>query len=327
MNLTKLAKGGLIVSLLGAIAVGSVAYSSKGTDIKGFIDDLRAKALEWKGVAEQNKAEYNKLKAVYDEMLKLLSLDEGATYEQIVARIENVVKNTDVAGIDNTNNLLEAIADSLGVKDQLVKDENGVYNPQPIYDALKTLENDLDTAIAKIGDTKEGINTKAKGEITYREDMTLVEKINYLIAQVNNANDDQIAIKEYANEAVNGKTNESGEVVKEAIASPTDEDKVTSPVEKPKDETKPSNPGGVQGNAKTEAYNNLSDNAKLFADKRYEAGDIVYSSSDRVCKVVNNASKYGELIITNPVTGGFLVSSNNSLTADDITDLDNWANL
>ena len=257
MNLTKLAKGGLIVGLLGAIAVGSVAYESKGTDIKGFIDDLRAKALEWKGVAEQNKAEYNKLKAVYDEMLKLLSLDEGATYEQIVARIENVVKNTDVAGIDNTNNLLEAIADSLGVKDQLVKDENGVYNPQPIYDALKTLEDDLDTAIAKIGDTKKGIDTNAKGKITYREDMTLVEKINYLIAQVNNANDDQIAIKEYANEAVNGKTNESGEVVKEAIASPTDEDKVTSPVEK----TEPSNPGDVASDksAKEQAWDNFVD--------------------------------------------------------------------
>ena len=265
MNLTKLAKGGLIVSLLGAIAVGSVAYTSKGTDIKGFIDDLRAKALEWKGVAEQNKAEYNKLKAVYDEMLKLLSLDEGATYEQIVARIENVVKNTDVAGIDNTNNLLEAIADSLGVKDQLVKDENGVYNPQPINDALKTLEDDLDTAIAKIGDTKKGIDTKAKGDVTYREDMTLVEKINYLIAQVNNANDDQIAIKDYANEALNGKTDDNAEVVKDAIASPTDEDKVTSPVEKPKDEAcSESNPGGVQGNktAKEQAWDDFANSIK-----------------------------------------------------------------
>ena len=327
MNLTKLAKGGLIVTLLGAIAVGSVAYTSKGTDIKGFIDDLRAKALGWKDVAEHNKAEYNKLKAVYDEMLKLLGLQEGATYEQIKNKIDNLVKNADVAGIDNVNDLLYTLATSLGVQDELVKDANGVYNPQPIYDALKTLEDDLDTAIAKIGDTKKGIDTKAKGDVTYREDMTLVEKINYLIAQVNNANDDQIAIKEYANEAVNGKTNESGEVVKEAIASPTDEDKVTSPVEKPKDETKPSNPGGVQGDAKSEAYGKLSDNAKLFADKGYVAGDIVYNSSDRVCKVVNNASKYGELITTNSVTGTLIVSGNNSLTADDITALDNWANM
>ena len=289
MNLTKLAKGGLIVSLLGAIAVGSVAYTSKGTDIKGFIDDLRAKALEWKGVAEQNKAEYNKLKAVYDEMLKLLSLDEGATYEQIVARIENVVKNTDVAGIDNTNNLLEAIADSLGVKDQLVKDENGVYNPQPIYDALKTLENDLDTAIAKIGDTKEGIDTKAKGEITYREDMTLVEKINYLIAQVNNANDDQIAIKEYANEAVNGKTNESGEVVKEAIASPTDEDKVTSPVEK----TEPSNPGGVQDtnkSAKQQAWDNFMNSLTCTQDIKDKLVDGTYSVNAREKAIVTSGT-------------------------------------
>ena len=69
--------------------------------------------------------------------------------------------------------------------------------------------------------------------------MTLVEKINYLIAQINNANSDQVAIKTTADNAL------------AEVAEATDEDKVTSPVEKPKDETKPSNPGGVQDTNKS----------------------------------------------------------------------------
>ena len=319
-NLTKLAKTGAVLTLIGAISLTGVSYVSKAGGINEVIEQLKARALGWKGVAEHNKAEYNKLKAVYDDMLKLLGLQEGASYEQIKAKIDDLVKNADVAGIDNVNDLLYELATSLGVQDQLVKNEStGVYDPQPIYEALRTMEDNLDQAIEKIGnpsDENNGINKEASGDVTYRDDMTLVEKINYLIAQINNANSDQVAIKTTADNAL------------AEVAEATDDDKVTSPVEKPKDEaSSESNPGGVQGNAKTEAYAKLSDNAKLFADKGYVAGDIVYNSSDRVCKVVNNASKYGELITTNPTTGTLIVKGANSLTADDITALDNWASI
>lgn len=316
-NLTKLAKTGAVLTLIGAISLTGVSYVSKAGGINEVIEQLKERALGWKNVAEHNKAEYNKLKAVYDDMLKLLGLQEGASYEQIKAKIDDLVKNADVAGIDNVNDLLYELATSLGVQDQLVKNEStGVYDPQPIYEALRTMEDNLDQAITKIGDTEKGINKEASGDVTYSDDMTLVEKINYLIAQVNNANSDQIAIKETADNAL------------AEVTEATEADKVTSPVEKPKDETKPSNPGGVQGNAKTEAYENLSVNAKKFADKKYEAGDIIYDSRDRVCKVVNNASKYGDLTKINPTTGGILVDgAKNPLTEADITALDNWARI
>ena len=239
-NLTKLAKTGAVLTLIGAISLTGVSYVSKAGGINKVIEQLKARALGWKDVAEHNKAEYNKLKAVYDDMLKLLGLQEGASYEQIKAKIDDLVKNADVAGIDNVNDLLYELATSLGVQDQLVKNEStGVYDPQPIYEALRTMEDNLDQAITKIGDTEKGINKEASGDVTYSDDMTLVEKINYLIAQINNANSDQVAIKTTADEAL------------EAVAEATDEDKVTSPVEKPKDETEPSNPGGVQDTNKS----------------------------------------------------------------------------
>ena len=149
-NLTKLAKTGAVLTLIGAISLTGVSYVSKAGGINEVIEQLKARALGWKGVAEHNKAEYNKLKAVYDEMLKLLGLQEGATYEQIKNKIDNLVKNADVAGIDNVNDLLYELATSLGVQDQLVKNEStGVYDPQPIYEALRTMEDNLDQGGAK----------------------------------------------------------------------------------------------------------------------------------------------------------------------------------
>ena len=322
-NLTKLAKTGAVLTLIGAISLTGVAYVSQAGGINEVIEQLKARALGWKGVAEHNKAEYNKLKAVYDEMLKLLGLQEGATYEQIKNKIDNLVKNADVAGIDNVNDLLYTLATSLGVQDQLVKDANGVYNPQPIYDALEKMEDDLDKAIAKIGDTENGINKEASGDVTYSDDMTLVEKINYLIAQINNANSDQIAIKETADNAL------------AEVTEATDEDKVTSPVEKPKDEASSgSNPGGVQGNAKAEAYAKLSANAnaKKLADKGYVVGDVTWDENSGTATMIS-ALREGDNAKYKDCTD-FIVWSNASnryvvqgLTETDVNNLNAWASL
>ena len=277
-NLTKLAKTGAVLTLIGAISLTGVAYVSQAGGINGVIEQLKARALGWKDVAEHNKAEYNKLKAVYDDMLKLLGLQEGASYEQIKAKIDDLVKNADVAGIDNVNDLLYELATSLGVQDQLVKNEStGVYDPQPIYEALRTMEDNLDQAITKIGDTKNGINKEASGKVTYSDDMTLVEKINYLIAQINNANSDQVAIKNTADEAL------------EAVAEATDEDKVTSPVEK----TEPSNPGGVQDTNKTpkqQAWDNFMNSLTCTQDIKDKLVDGTYSVNVRERAIVTSGT-------------------------------------
>ena len=326
-NLTKLAKTGAVLTLIGAISLTGVSYVSKAGGINEVIEQLKARALGWKGVAEHNKAEYNKLKAVYDDMLKLLGLQEGASYEQIKAKIDDLVKNADVAGIDNVNDLLYELATSLGVQDQLVKNEStGVYDPQPIYEALRTMEDNLDQAITKIGDTEKGINKEASGDVTYSDDMTLVEKINYLIAQINNANSDQVAIKTTADNAL------------AEVTEATDEDKVTSPVEKPEDETKPSNPGGVQGNAKSEAYGKLTGNAKKLADNGYVEGDLTrfVDSNSKVRYAINNLSKYSSAGVTgdlfsnveaNDRTTYNNVFGANALTEKQVDDLNAWARI
>lgn len=325
-NLTKLAKTGAVLTLIGAISLTGVSYVSKAGGINEVIKQLKERALGWKEVAEHNKAEYNKLKAVYDDMLKLLGLQEGASYEQIKAKIDDLVKNADVAGIDNVNDLLYELATSLGVQDQLVKNEStGVYDPQPIYEALRTMEDNLDQAITKIGDTEKGINKKASGDVTYSDDMTLVEKINYLIAQINNANSDQVAIKTTADNAL------------AEVTEATEADKVTSPVEKPKDETKPSNPGGVQGNAKSEAYAKLSvnANAKKLADAGYVEGDLTRINQNGTIRyVVNNWSKYSSAGLTdiydNVTADGTVynhVFDGNVLSDTDVNNLNAWASI
>ena len=329
-NLTKLAKTGAVLTLIGAISLTGVSYVSKAGGINEVIEQLKERALGWKNVAEHNKAEYNKLKAVYDDMLKLLGLQEGASYEQIKAKIDDLVKNADVAGIDNVNDLLYELATSLGVQDQLVKNEStGVYDPQPIYEALRTMEDNLDQAIEKIGnpsDENKGINKEASGDVTYRDDMTLVEKINYLIAQINNANSDQVAIKTTADEAL------------EAVTEATEADKVTSPVEKPKDEaSSESNPGGVQGNDKSEAYAKLSvnANAKKLADAGYVKGDLTRINQNGTIRyVVKNWSKYSSAGLTdlydNVTADGTIynhVFDGNALTDTDVNNLNAWASI
>ena len=314
-NLTKLARITAVVGTIGAISLVGVRYASQSTDIQSIIDSLKAKALDWKNQAGLNKAElnkkteeYNTLKANYDAVLEILGIDGAQDIEVIKQKVQDIYNNASATGIEGTNNTLKAIANALGVElTDADKNTNGVYKTDKIIEELGKLDDELDKLDEALGDL--AINLES-GDMEYSDEMTLTQKINYLIGQINKANDDQTKLKTYADEADKAVDEANGDYVVEN-----------------KDETEPSNPGGVQGDAKAEAYANLSDNAKLFADKGYEAGDIIYKSSDRVCKVVNNASKYGELITTNPVTGTLIVSGNNSLTADDITALDNWASI
>ena len=314
-NLTKLARITAVVGAVGAISLVGVRYASQSTDIQSIIDSLKAKALDWKNQAGLNKAElnkkteeYNTLKANYDAVLEILGIDGAQDIEVIKQKVQDIYNNASATGIEGTNNTLKAIANALGVKlTDADKNTNGVYKTDKIIEELGKLDDELDKLDEALGDL--AINLES-GDMEYSDDMTLTEKINYLIGQINKANDDQTKLKTYADEADKAVDEANGDYVVEN-----------------KDETEPSNPGGVQGDAKAEAYENLSDNAKLFADKKYEAGDIVYNSNDRVCKVVKNAQKYGELITTNPVTGTLIVSGNNSLTADDITALNHWASL
>ena len=238
-NLTKLAKVVAITGAIGAISCG-VYYASQSEGIQSAIDSLKAKAEAWKKQAGINKAQYNAmksdydtLKANYDAILEILNIDGEQDIEVIKQKVQDIYNNADATGIEGTNNTLKAIADALGVKlTDADKNVNGVYKTDKIMEELRKLDdelNDLQTALGNVTTDENGnititINKNSSWkvpkvdndgnvvkdsegntvyeDVQYSDDMSLSEKINFLIGQINKANDDQLKLKKYAEDAV-----------------------------------------------------------------------------------------------------------------------------
>ena len=238
-NLTKLAKVVAITGAIGAISCG-VYYASQSEGIQSAIDSLKAKAEAWKKQAGINKAQYNAmksdydtLKANYDAVLEILGIDGAEDIETIKQKVQDIYNNADATGIEGTNNTLKAIAKALGVElTDADKNANGVYKTDKIMEELRKLDdelNNLQTALGNVTTDENGnititINKNSSWkvpkvgsdgnvvkdsegntvyeEVQYSDDMSLSEKINFLIGQINKANDDQLKLKKYAEDAV-----------------------------------------------------------------------------------------------------------------------------
>ena len=205
-NLTKLARITAVVGTIGAISLVGVRYASQSTDIQSIIDSLKAKALDWKNQAGLNKAElnkkteeYNTLKANYDAVLEILGIDGAQDIEVIKQKVQDIYNNADATGIEGTNNTLKAIANALGVElTDADKNANGVYKTDKIIEELGKLDDELDKLDKALGDLAINLDS---GDMEYSDKMTLTQKINYLIGQINKANDDQTKLKTYADKA------------------------------------------------------------------------------------------------------------------------------
>ena len=239
-NLTKLARITAVVGTIGAISLVGVRYASQSTDIQSIIDSLKAKALDWKNQAGLNKAElnkkteeYNTLKANYDAVLEILGIDGAQDIEVIKQKVQDIYNNADATGIEGTNNTLKAIANALGVElTDADKNTNGVYKTDKIIEELGKLDDELDKLDKALGDL--AINLES-GDMEYSDEMTLTQKINYLIGQINKANDDQTKLKTYADKA--------NEAVDEASADYVVENKGNEgETESAKDPEQPTNP-------------------------------------------------------------------------------------
>ena len=239
-NLTKLARITAVVGTIGAISLVGVRYASQSTDIQSIIDSLKAKALDWKNQAGLNKAElnkkteeYNTLKANYDAVLEILGIDGAQDIEVIKQKVQDIYNNADATGIEGTNNTLKAIANALGVElTDADKNTNGVYKTDKIIEELGKLDDELDKLDEALGDL--AINLES-GDMEYSDEMTLTQKINYLIGQINKANDDQTKLKTYADKA--------NEAVDEASADYVVENKGNEgETESAKDPEQPTNP-------------------------------------------------------------------------------------
>ena len=235
-NLTKLARITAVVGTIGAISLVGVRYASQSPDIQSIIDSLKAKALDWKNQAGLNKAElnkkteeYNTLKANYDAVLEILGIDGAQDIEVIKQKVQDIYNNASATGIEGTNNTLKAIANALGVElTEADKNANGVYKTDKIIEELGKLDDELDKLDEALGDL--AINLES-GDMEYSDEMTLTQKINYLIGQINKANDDQTKLKTYADEADKAVDEANGDYV----------------VENKDEASSGSNPGGVQG--------------------------------------------------------------------------------
>ena len=265
-NLTKLARITAVVGAVGAISLVGVRYASQSTDIQSIIDSLKAKALDWKNQAGLNKAElnkkteeYNTLKANYDAVLEILGIDGAQDIEVIKQKVQDIYNNADATGIEGTNNTLKAIAQALGVKlTDADKNANGVYKTDKIIEELGKLDDELDKLDEALGDL--AINLES-GDMEYRENMTLTEKINYLIGQINKANDDQTKLKTYADEADKAVDEASADYVVENKAEGgvqgADTPEEQQPTNPPTEEQQPAEPPAGEKSEKEQAWDTL----------------------------------------------------------------------
>ena len=198
MAMGKLAKIATITTAIAGITVTGVVYNSNKDQISNYMASLKNKALGWKSIAGQNREKLEQLQGKYDSIITYLNtllpedskLQDGATVEQIQTAINSIKENAQQSGSTekdetwktNYNAVLEQLAGYLGIT--IEKGEDGLYPTQPIYDELKDLETaltNLETALGDLGvDGEEG---NAEGSLT--------DKINYLINQINLANQDQ----------------------------------------------------------------------------------------------------------------------------------------
>lgn len=321
-NLTKLARITAVVGAVGAISLVGVRYASQSTDIQSIIDSLKAKALDWKNQAGLNKAElnkkteeYNTLKANYDAVLEILGIDGAQDIEVIKQKVQDIYNNANATGIEGTNNTLKAIANALGVElTDADKNANGVYKTDKIIEELGKLDDELDKLDEALGDLAINLDS---GDMEYSDEMTLTQKINYLIGQINKANDDQTQLKTYADKANEAVDEANGDYV----------------VENKDEASSGSNPGGVQGTTKAEAYAKLTGTAKTLADNGYQKGDLlVDASGDYYLKVCAScADKARHALGIGADTLGQVPNKyyrdRLNITAQQVADLNAWAEL
>ena len=318
-NLTKLARITAVVGAVGAISLVGVRYASQSADIQSIIDSLKAKALDWKNQAGLNKAElnkkteeYNTLKANYDAVLEILGIDGAQDIEVIKQKVQDIYNNANATGIEGTNNTLKAIANALGVElTDADKNANGVYKTDKIIEELGKLDDELDKLDEALGDLAINLDS---GDMEYSDEMTLTQKINYLIGQINKANDDQTKLKTYADKANEAVDEANGDYV----------------VENKDEASSGSNPGGVQGNAKAEAYAKLTGTAKTLADNGYEEGDIYASPSGNYylytfAKCAGAKDTLGLVDVSTQTPRYYTTALN--ITAQQVADLNAWAKI
>ena len=307
-NLTKVARIATVVGTIGAISLVGVKYGSESPAIQSAINGLKEKALGWKNQAGLNKAElnkmteqYNALEAKYNAVLGILKVDGKQNIDTIKQQVQEIydnANNTDSTSIVATNNTLKSIAEALDVTLTDADKVDGVYGTKKIMDKLTELDTKLDELETALGDL--AINLKS-GDMEYSDEMTLTQKINYLIGQINKANDDQTQLKinaENANNAV-GAVDPNYTVSEGDSLGGVEEPEIIpgeSTPEQPTKPTKPVDPPADGDNSETTAITREQMKKSLIDDglTTNQAENILSDlESDRLCaRMTKSGSEY-----------------------------------
>ena len=219
MAVGKIAKIITVSTAVGAITIAGVAYNSNKEAILEQINQLKKKATDWQKQAGDNKYELQQQQEKYASIIKTLKdklgleLEDGATVEQIASALESYVGDANSkTDVDTYNTAISSIATALGLElTDEDKDSNGMYDYTVITNELQGLDQaitDLETAlkdedvIDKTGQTVGDING------------SIVDKINYLINQIQTANTDQTDILKVATEANNSVEGSNADFIK-----------------------------------------------------------------------------------------------------------------
>lgn len=219
MAVSKIAKIITVSTAVGAISIAGIAYNSNKEAILEQINQLKKKATDWQKQAGDNKYELQQQQEKYASIIKTLKdklgleLEDGATVEQIASALESYVGDANSkTDVDTYNTAISSIATALGLElTDEDKDSNGMYDYTVITNELQGLDQaitDLETAlkdedvIDKTGQTVGDING------------SIVDKINYLINQIQTANTDQTEILTVATEANNSVEGSNADFIK-----------------------------------------------------------------------------------------------------------------
>ena len=231
MAVGKIAKIITVSTAVGAISIAGIAYNSNKEAILEQINQLKKKATDWQKQAGDNKYELQQQQEKYASIIKTLKdklgleLGDNPTVEEIASALESYVGDANSkTDVDTYNTAISSIATALGLElTDEDKDSNGMYDYTVITNELQGLDQaitDLETAlkdedvIDKTGQTVGDING------------SIVDKINYLINQIQTANTDQTEILTVAEEANNSIEASNADFIKlnYALAEGSNED-------------------------------------------------------------------------------------------------------
>ena len=314
-NYVKLTALGTAAAKVGAITIGT--FGSKDTEIKQAVDNLKGMGLQWKqdfnaksqelteaqGKLTTATTERDNFKKQLEAIYKKISGDSTVPKDLDLASY-NFAQDIDALQSSSSASAKQSVYNQLATTLKLSGKEN--YTQDDIVNGITELQTTVSALNERITALEDEVDAyKAEEQSLIAEINELKTKLENANEQINKASSEEAGQLTYINQAIKdlGGTTSGGNN---------------------------ENQGGVQGNAKTEAYANLSPKAKKLADAKYVEGDVTWDESSGTA-TMQSSLREGDNAKYKDCTD-FIVWKNTryvvqGLTKADITALNHWASL